>query len=1252
MRVVRFCAAGIFLFFFSYLVINAQGGYDNTYVLAVKQKYAIPENVVNGDYVGKWLKTRTWQSSGAITFTIETNYNNAFNIDPVTGLITIANADMINGKIVQQDTVINLIIRTSDAGMGYELDTAQIWVKENAYCTFIDFQGKNGTDTRENPEKDLDDITVSTGRMYCFKRGSVMTGETTALNTLISSVDHPLIFCAYGSGHKPVFSNGEGICFYLAATPDEVKNRIEHMYFYDIVIRGYTNAAYKVRRTDNFMGWYNCETYNCDQQDIESSFILSTSSFDDSLKTYSFEIINYYADTTSLNVYTGLGEISGDDEGPGYYIEPSHIKCGVGPIHIINSYFGKSPGWAVRFTSGVASSLAEGSTMKHCFVSMQWPVTTPINGYRYNIQIRQDNFTLEDCIMVGGTNGVIPTSSSVTEMAPDNLTIKNCHFRQMSSYGIWLLVDSDDKYKGFYNTIIENNIIEAVNGIYLFKDYNTKISGNKIYNKSGSGKGIISKTNSADLKLHYNVIFGYPTGIHLPVGSRVSIFNNTVNGDINCTGTISSTVRNNFYKSLTGASSQSNNLDIDAINTSEYFINFSGNDYRLKATAANAIDKGTNVGLKYDAAMNPIYGLPDIGAFEYNAGDTTDNRESNAPPVIEDHVFLIKEQNFSNLFIGNIYAYDNDAGQQLTYSLLSGNESGFFSINSLTGDLKGTTPTIFNADATQYNLTVLVTDDGTDFKSSTATVTVDLVKNTESNNPPVIENQEFQIEEQSASNLYIGKVYAYDNDAEQTLSYTLISGNESGLFEMDNHTGELRYSSSEIFNNATTSYKLVVQVTDNGEYPASNNATLIIHLVEQPTVFYIDPNNQNDAAEDGSTAHPFDSWEDINWKEGNTYLQKKGTTAHVDKINIFSNNVTLGSYGDAEELPIIISETNTFIIRAFEKSNITINNLHFIGENAVSCIYFIGSSSENNTIEKCNFEGAVNGVRIVDGNNYILRYNTFYNTEEAIYSYAQNTEIYYNIFTGNSSAINITSTSSMAKVYNNVFYDNRQGISNSYAELTLYNNIFYLTNAGDLAINNEVDKVISDFNIFYPEQTGFIKIGNKQFNNIAEYQNLQGVDLNSFSADPSFADAYNMNFSVREESPAIDAGKLLGIPFDFTGIEIPYGKGTDIGINEAMAVATGLSDEKDILHEKNSLSTYPNPSSGIFDIMIKSEDNTTVCPVQIRDLSGKLIYACYAYADGQGLIRSTINLSGAPKAIYLAQAIIDCKVLTERIIIN
>ena len=87
------------------------------------------------------------------------------------------------------------------------------------------------------------------------------------------------------------------------------------------------------------------------------------------------------------------------------------------------------------------------------------------------------------------------------------------------------------------------------------------------------------------------------------------------------------------------------------------------------------------------------------------------------------------------------------------------------------------------------------------------------------NNAPIFENQQFVIKQLEFSGNYVGNLIAYDSDPNQQLTYTLISGNQSGLFKLDAKTGILTTTKSDLFNFDLTEYNLVVQVTDNGITP-------------------------------------------------------------------------------------------------------------------------------------------------------------------------------------------------------------------------------------------------------------------------------------------------------------------------------------------------------------------------------------------------------------------------------------------------
>ena len=434
-------------------------GYDSTYVLAVHQKFVIPEEVQNGDYVGYWLRNYTWlKGKGSSTKELLTNFNGAFTINPNNGLISISDFTKINGKINQQDTIINLLVKTTCNITGIsEIDTAQIRVKESQYCRFIDYSYSGTmTGSRSQPFNDLDAAAISNGYGYFIKRNNVIINEYTPLESLRANKDNPIVIAAYGIGNKPVFvgnTTGNNICFYVGdisgGSGDPDLTRSEYIYFYDIYVRNYNNAAFYVRRTSKNVSWYNVSITNCDKNDAESTLAINTSSYSDSSLTYPIELINCYFDTTSINCTSGC--------------EKNFIKCGVGPAKIENCYFGRitgiGGGQSLRLTNG------NNSHVKHCLFNSEINST---NESVCNIQIRQDKVIIEDCILNNMANGIFVTSpGAIDEIQPDSLTVKNCLFNNQGEAAIKIRPSESSNNPG-YGHIIENNLVEnAANGILL-----------------------------------------------------------------------------------------------------------------------------------------------------------------------------------------------------------------------------------------------------------------------------------------------------------------------------------------------------------------------------------------------------------------------------------------------------------------------------------------------------------------------------------------------------------------------------------------------------------------------------------------------------------------------------------------------------------------------------------------------------------------------------------------------------------------
>jgi hypothetical protein len=140
--------------------------------------------------------------------------------------------------------------------------------------------------------------------------------------------------------------------------------------------------------------------------------------------------------------------------------------------------------------------------------------------------------------------------------------------------------------------------------------------------KDGSTYAITASSTSSEgsdnNSIYYNVIYDYGSDeIRLPLGTGLTVYNNTVVGAIVLTGSTSPVVRNNFYSSST--TNTSDNIDLDAITTGDYFSDYAGHNYYLKSTATLAIDEGYSIGLSPDIAGTavPQRAGTDIGAFEF-----------------------------------------------------------------------------------------------------------------------------------------------------------------------------------------------------------------------------------------------------------------------------------------------------------------------------------------------------------------------------------------------------------------------------------------------------------------------------------------------------------------------------------------------------------------------------------------------------------------------------------------------------------
>ncbi|MGM0532270.1 MAG: LamG-like jellyroll fold domain-containing protein [Bacteroidota bacterium] len=97
------------------------------------------------------------------------------------------------------------------------------------------------------------------------------------------------------------------------------------------------------------------------------------------------------------------------------------------------------------------------------------------------------------------------------------------------------------------------------------------------------------------------------------------------------------------------------------------------------------------------------------------------------------------------------------------------------------------------------------------------------------NQNPEISDQSFDILAPKTVNDFVGQVSASDPDAGQTLSYSIVQGNEDELFTIDTTTGDIVIN-SDIQKTTNQTIDLIVEVTDDADNPLSASANVTIDI--------------------------------------------------------------------------------------------------------------------------------------------------------------------------------------------------------------------------------------------------------------------------------------------------------------------------------------------------------------------------------------------------------------------------------------
>ena len=255
--------------------------------------------------------------------------------------------------------------------------------------------------------------------------------------------------------------------------------------------------------------------------------------------------------------------------------------------------------------------------------------------------------------------------------------------------------------------------------------------------------------------------------------------------------------------------SESGNYEVNST-TGELIYNGPGKDHETNPSDVITVraSDGQNVAevdvtvTIVDLAEAPVFSAL---SYNFNLDENTDGSGTSVP-------------------LGNVSATDPD-GDPITYSIVPGNESGNYEINSTTGVLSynglgenhGTNPS--------DTLTVRASD-GTHSVDAVVTVTI-----VDVNEAPAFISSSYAFElTEYATTYWIGKVSATDPDGD-TITYSILPGNESGNYSIDPSTGNLTYSGSGESRNSNPSDVLTVRASDGTLH---DDVVVTVTIVDNP----------------------------------------------------------------------------------------------------------------------------------------------------------------------------------------------------------------------------------------------------------------------------------------------------------------------------------------------------------------------------------------------------------------------------------
>lgn len=280
-------------------------------------------------------------------------------------------------------------------------------------------------------------------------------------------------------------------------------------------------------------------------------------------------------------------------------------------------------------------------------------------------------------------------------------------------------------------------------------------------------------------------------------------------------------------------------------------------------------------------------------------------------------------------------------------------------------------------------------------------------------------------------------------------------------------------------------------------------------------------------------------------------------------------------------------------------------------------------------------------------------------------AFGQSSLVLQNTIIANNQYGGVRGNESYIKSINSLFFNNNGyipdygptgcGIKIYDSEANIINSIF--TNHALYGIINGNENVININNSCFWNNDESILSDPVNFIGIIVTVNMNGDSCDAYHniiEDPLFADTANLDFSLFEISPCIDAGLNDSINFYtdiLNNVRIFDGNNdgdtiVDIGPYEFGAPVYTSNITHNNFDTPPTYIIYPNPSTGIFNLV---SNNNEIIAIEIFNIKGQLVYK--DHFDLNSNIKN-LNLMNQPKGMYLIRLINKDTVESDLILIQ